>query len=242
MKTHTPVSGNWICCLAALLLAAPMAHGQTLCSSAGQTTPVALFERFINADCASCWSDPATPVAQPGMLTLDWIVPDRMGEDAALAAAASRDALMRLEALLREQPRTQDLLKTKVLGQPGIALSVARGVVVGDYLGASIDLAVPLNAQINLPLQTWLVMVEELPAGFEGSPISRNLVRNVLQLSWSLRDALSNKEQLIFSELRPMNIPHGAVAARLRVAGWVRDANGRVLTAAVSVCPEADKD
>ncbi|HEY8907459.1 MAG TPA: hypothetical protein VIM63_15640, partial [Rhodoferax sp.] len=58
-----------------MLLATTLAHAQSSCNSDGQPTPNALFERFINADCATCWADTVTPVGPPGTLVLDWIVP-----------------------------------------------------------------------------------------------------------------------------------------------------------------------
>ena len=47
---------------AAALLTVPLAvPAQSSCSSDGQPRPVALLERFINADCVSCWSDTQAP-------------------------------------------------------------------------------------------------------------------------------------------------------------------------------------
>jgi hypothetical protein len=85
-------------------------------------------------------------------------------------------------------------------------------------------------------------MVETLPKGLENSPVPRNLARNALQTIWSVREALQNKEQSIYKELRPMNIPIGAKTERLQVVGWVQDASGRVLMAAESACPPEDKE
>ncbi|NDP39124.1 MAG: hypothetical protein GZ093_10315 [Rhodoferax sp.] len=215
----------------------PLVHSQTVCSSDDQATPLSLFERFINADCASCWSDATTPLAPPGALALDWIVPGSQGEEAALAAAASRDALLRLSARQRDRPATQRSEEIKVHGWSGAILRVANGPALGGYVGASIALSLPLNQAPDTPLQAWLVLVETLPAGFEGSPVPRNLVRNVLQPTWNMRDELSNSEHLRFKEIRPMNIPEGATPARLRVVGWVQDAAGRVAIAAESICP-----
>ena len=232
-----------ICVLTALLLGAPLAHGQSVCSSDGQATPTALFERFINADCESCWRDPATPAAAPGTLALDWIMPGSLGDEAPLAAAASRDTLMRLDALHHAAPpKTQSTLATTVSRWPGAALRVAHGMAVGDYVGASIELTLPAGAAPEPPLQAWLVLVETLPKNFEGSPVARNLVRNVLQPAWNIREVLQKSEQLNFKETRPMNIPQGAAPARLQVLGWVTDAKGRVLAAAESTCPPEDKE
>src|SRR3954470_19103563 len=80
------------------------AYAQSLCSSDGQPQPLALLERFINADCEACWSDPATPKAGPRELALDWVLPGAKGDDAPLSSVARRDALLRLEALGRKGP------------------------------------------------------------------------------------------------------------------------------------------
>lgn len=240
MTTHNPIHRAWTWVLAALLLASPQTRGQPVCSSDDQAAPRLLFERFINADCESCWSDASTPLAPRGALALDWIVPGRQGDEAALAGAASRDALMRLNALNHDRPDTLRSEEIKVHGWPGATLRVAHGPALGGYVGASIELTLPAAQQPPTPLQAWLVLVETLPAGFEGSPVPRNLVRNVFQPAWNLRDSLSNSERLSFKEIRPLNIPEGAKSERLRVVGWVQDATGRVSIAAESICPAAE--
>ena len=100
--------------LAAMLLAAPLAQAQSSCSSDGQPRPVALRERFVNADCASCWSDPATFAASQGEAVLDWIVPGSLGDDAPLSAAARREARERLQVLGRSIPAQTDTLVQQV--------------------------------------------------------------------------------------------------------------------------------
>ena len=86
------------------LLAAAGAQGQSSCASDGVPQPAALVERFISADCESCWSDAETARPGRGELALDWIVPGSRGDDAPLSAAASRDSLARLQALGRNAP------------------------------------------------------------------------------------------------------------------------------------------
>jgi len=225
-----------------MLMSSPLAHSQSVCSSDGQATPKAMLERFINADCESCWRDPATPTAATGALALDWIVPGSQGDDAALAAAATRDAMMRLAELNHAPPKAQSSQIATVSGWLGATLRVAHGPAVNGYLGSSIELTLPPGSVMTTPLHAWLVMVETLPQGFENSPASRNLVRNVLQPSWYMREVLQNAEQSSYKELRPMNIPPGAKPERLRVVGWVQDAGGRVLIAAESTCPPEDKE
>jgi hypothetical protein len=66
--------------------------------------------------------------------------------------------------------------------------------------------------------------------------VERNLVRNTFQPPWDGTRALSKRERQRLFEARPMQIPEGAKGNRLRVVGWVEDANGRVVAAAQSLC------
>lgn len=217
-------------------LAVPAAWSQSFCASDGQPTPLSLVERFISADCETCWSAPETSAPAPQSLVLDWIVPSERGDDAPLAAAASRDALMRLQNLKQAAPATSTVTTIQIGSDRANKLRVAHGVVLGDYIGASIELKAVSAPLLQASWSAWLVLVETIAAGSDGTPIQRNLVRNVFQPLWNSSSTLSNSKQLDFRELRPLNIPPGATPERLRVVGWVQDAGGRVLTAAQSVC------
>ena len=212
---------------AALLLAlSPAAWAQQSCSSDGQPAPIALLERFTSAECEACWSDPQA--AQPGADTvaLDWIVPSAQGDEAPLSAAARQDGLDRLQALGQAELPDAPLQPSKAL------LRVARGPALGGYIGTSIELqpAGPIHG----PLTAWLALVETIGPGTDGTPVERNLVRNTLVLDW-------NAAAGSWKEIRPLAVPEGAQAARLRVIGWVEDASARVLVAAQSQClPEPD--
>ena len=203
-----------------LALASVAAHAQPLCSSDGQPHPTAILERFINADCQACWGDAHTPRPARGEVALDWIVPGSRGDDAPLSAAARQDASDRLAALQLAVPAASDIRRQKSMGDAG-PLRVARGLAINDYLGGLIELAQPLPGRWS----AWLVLVETIPAGVEGTPVARNLVRNVLQLDWTVGPK-AGSEPLV--ESRPMQIPEGAQPARLRVVGWVQDARGRI--------------
>lgn len=217
----------------AVLLAACLGHaaaGQDLppvCSSDGQPAPSALLERFINADCAGCWTDLDVPQPRPGEMALDWIVPGRRGEDAPLSAAARREGLDRLAALGRAVPRHAASRTGRREGR-AVAVRVAHGLAFNGYIGASIE----LRRAGPGPWHAWLALVETLPAGVERTPVERNLVRNVLELSW---DARRRPAQRV-SETRPMNIPAGADPRRLRVVGVVEDARGHIRGIAQSRC------
>lgn len=224
--------------LTTLVLAAGLAQpalAQSFCASDGQKRPLALVERFINADCATCWTDPATPVADRGAVALDWVLPGSRGEDAPLSAVATRDGLKRLEALGTAPPAASLTLRTSVAGRAG-ALRVAHGLPVSGYMGASIAFKGASSETAGPPWTGWLALVETLPAGTEASPVPRNLVRNLLQVPWDARRQLLKQEHMRFLESRPLDIPAGTNTDRLRVIGWVQDASGRIVAAAQSRC------
>lgn len=225
-----------------LALHAPHLAAQSSCSSDGVPRPVALFERFVSADCESCWADKATPApSAPGTLVLDWIVPGSQGDDAPLSAAATRDALARLAALGRTAPAATDVNTAPVQGVQGSRLRVSHGPAFNDYLGASIAFS-PAATRGTAPAAGpdaggfYLLLVESIPAGAEGSPVARHLVRNVYQRSLDNPHTLSRGERSGWRDSRPIYIPEGAKTDRLRLVGWVQDKDGRIIDAAQSRC------
>ncbi len=224
--------------LAALVLTglSPGAQAQSFCASDGQAQPAQLMERFINADCASCWVAPDTPKAGASQVVLDWVAPGSKGDDAPLSAVANRDALLRLQALRQPLPAKTQTAVSTVKSMPGSALRVSHGTPVADYVGASIELQPIPKVAKGQQWTAWLALVETLPVGTEGSPTERNLVRNLLQTPFDGRKVLAKDASNRFFEARSMNIPQGAKPERLRVVGWVEDARGQVLAAAQSRC------
>lgn len=231
--------------LAALTLLAtswapPLAHAQSFCASDGQPRPTLLLERFINADCAGCWIDTATPALPRGGLVLDWVVPGSKGDDAPLAAVASRDALTRLEAL-RKKPESGQWQQTKSVTGAKVnekrrasayRLRASHGVAFNGYVGVSIELK-PLPARSPArqdgPWTAWLALVEAVPAGTEGSPVDRQLVRNLLVVPWT-------RQQAGGLERRSMALPEGSNPERISVIAWVEDSEERVQVAVQSRC------
>ena len=216
---------------------AAAAQAQSFCASDGQRTPVALVERFTSADCESCWSDTTARPAPPRTLVLDWIVPSPRGDEAPLSAAATRDANDRLAALHRAAPTTSHTTQTPVAKRP-YRMRVAHGLPFNGYIGASMELPQSGVRPVPLPVTGWLVLVETIAAGTEGTPVERNLVRNSLTRTWDGRHQLSKDEQKRLWESRPMGLGATARPERLRVVGWVEDAHGRIITAAQSHCAE----
>lgn len=203
-----------------------LAAAQSFCSSDGVKPLHQLTERFTSADCASCWTAPL--VAPKSGLVLDWIVPSASGDEAALSAAANRDALARLDALALVLNKDQYLHRTTATTPSAYTLRVAHGLAVNSYVGTSIELTKrPKHVK---QLDSVLLLLEHVPQGTADSPVERLLVRNMLQESWNL----GGKAPLL--SRRPMSIPAGANPDNLRIVGWVQDAKGRILGMAQSRC------
>lgn len=232
-----------LCIAAILCCAASMASAQGLlqasCDSDGQPAPAALLERFVNADCADCWQDSATPPAGRGQLAIDWIVPGAQGDDAPLSAAQNLDAAKRLQQLGRAAPQRSTSVPSRVGSRaaPALSLRVARGPMFNGYVGASIKVGrVQAPKSGTAPLRVWLLVVEQFPAGTAGSPVARNLVRNSFETSLGSENRVARRGRWQYRELRPMQMPDGSDPARLQAIGWVQDARGHVLAAAASHC------
>lgn len=247
MRPFSALRSTLLPFLAPVLLAGaalPASASSGACASDGQPPPRVLVERFLSADCERCWAD--APAAMPGdsAALLDWIVPGRQGDDAPLSAAATRDALERLDALRRTPPTATDTAVTDVLtaaraGRTAGRLRVGMGPPLNDYVGATIAFTPSRTntalrtARPGAPLAFTLVLVETVPEGAEGNAAERHIVRNALQGTWTA-DASHRKTG--WSELRPMRIPDGARVERLGVVGWVQDAGGNVVAAARARC------
>lgn len=204
------------------------AHAQSSCSSDGTKPPAALLERFINADCATCWADKRTPEAASGTLAIDWVTPGSRGDDAPMSAVAALDGQWRLQALGKTEPPQASSVfsQREPISKAAPKLRVAHGLPINDYIGTSIE----MQGGGSGPFTVWLLLVEALPAGEEGSVVQRNLVRNSFSIEWKGPAARRY-------EIRPMRIAEGVKLSRLRVVGWVEDAAGKVRAIAQSRCP-----
>ena len=160
------------------------------------------------------------------------------GDEAPLAAAATNDALLRLQALGRAAPGTTDVAVLAVEGTPAHRVRVAHGLPLNDYLGTGIAFK-PHRAS---PADTWqyhLLLVDRcLQDGRH--PGGAEFGRNMLQGTWEKRHQLSKAEQtrtrFAWMENRPMRIPEGPRQNSLHMVGWVQNAQGEVVAAARSAC------
>lgn len=209
--------------LLCLVLALPLA-AHALCTSDEVAPPAALLERFVNADCAECWRDRATPQPAAGTFAIDWVVPGRRGDDAPLAAVALEEATERLKALNRPVPERADAVFGRREGAP-VRLRIAQGEAFNDYIGTSMELA----ARGREAWQPWLLLVEQLPAGTEGSPVERYLVRNVFRPDWGRAGGK-------LAEDRSMQIHRGAKPDRLRLVAVLADSRGHIRAISRTAC------
>ena len=218
-----------------LALASTLAWAQSSCSNDGWRAPTVLAERFISANCDLCWSTPSATVASRTTV-LDWIVPSPLGDGAPLSVAALPEASHRLASIQVNSPATFSEHRKTVITRPS-PLRVAQGMAWGAYIGASIELPV---SEVRLPpgpLNVWLALVEHIPAGTEGTPMPRNLVRSTFARTWTVQDIEEfGRAEGMLRDTRSMGLGATANPQRLRVVGWVEDARGHVLAAAQSHC------
>ncbi len=212
---------------AALLLALPLA-AQALCTSDRVAQPAAVLERFVSADCADCWRDRATPEPAPGTIAIDWVLPGSKGDDAPLSAVALEDGRERLEALGKPVPARSDAVFGRREGKP-VPLRLAQGDAFNDYIGTSMELPAPGREEWH----AWLLLVEDLPAGTEGSPVERHLVRNVFRPEWRPSSVGPGGR---LAEDRAMQIHDGARPERLRLVAVLADARGHIRAISRTAC------
>lgn len=204
------------------------AAASALCTSDDVPRPQAVLERFLSADCEACWGDPATPAPAANTIALDWVLPGRQGENAPLSAVASLDAQERLHFLQRKEPERAEAFGLLRTGED-VKLRLAQGGAFNDYLGVSLELPRPGRER----WQPWLLLVETLPAGTEGSPVARNLVRNVFRPDWGRPMARAPGR---LAETRSMQIHEGARPERLSLVAVLHDQRGRIRAIARTEC------
>lgn len=203
-------------------LAAHVAHA----TPAGDcAAPRALLERFVPADCEACWQTGSPPDGTP--LVLDWIVPGARGDDAALAAAAIAEAVPRAGALTA----SRTLERRHTLQPRGeFDVIVEDGPAWNGYLAAQVRIErrhEPLAARSGKATAgavAYLALVEQVPAGEDGTPVDRMLVRNVV-------GPLPLEPGAVITHLHAFRIPQGSRPARLTAIGWVEAPGGAVIAA-----------
>ncbi|GAB3662217.1 hypothetical protein [Ramlibacter alkalitolerans] len=215
--------------LTSLLLAAPLvAHA--LCTSDDVPPVHTLVERFTSADCLACWRAPSPARAPADALVLDWIVPGAQAGGPAVAGPASDDALERLAWLHHRSPATMETVTSRRAGTPA-RLRIAHGEAFNDYVGVSMELQAPGSEAWH----AWLLLVEQIPAGAEGSPVARNLVRKVFRPdAW----AKPRRGAGPLAETRSMQVPRATRPDRVRLVSVLQDGRGRIRAITQTECHE----
>ena len=119
------------------------------------------------------------------------------------------------------------------------------GPAVGGYVGTTVSYlgALPPDAAGEWTLS--VALVEQIPQGVEGTSVSRNLVRNLFQRKWDMRDQLLKNELRNLSratrwiERRSMQLAPSTDPNRLALIGWMEDSNGQVVATAMAQCAAA---
>ena len=184
-----------------------------------------MHEAFVPADCTDCWAADNPPGTGIGW-RFDWIVP--AASDAPMAVAALPEAAERAA----RAPSAAPTPPTRRLG-PGQRIGVASGPAWKGYFGVQISLQAPARQPWPAGATAWVALVEEVPAGSDGSPVARSLVRAV---AGPLPMANPTTGQPM-RHLRAMRWPDEAQPTRLRARGWVEAADGRILAMAADRCP-----
>jgi len=204
-----------------VLAAAGIAH-----AACPAPAPTVLLERFLSGDCEACWGSGAAP--EGAVLVLDWIVPSARGDEAPLSAAAVPEAAARAGTVAQDRTLQR---RQPLPAQPNLRLKVLDGPAWNGYIGLQLSVE-RLAGTLPRGAVGYLALVENVPAGTEGTPIARQLVRSVvgpLPL-----DAGGPKR---IDHLRALRIPLGSKPARLTAVGWIEAPAGKVIAAA-QVIPE----
>ncbi|HUG23123.1 hypothetical protein [Piscinibacter sp.] len=192
-------------------------------------SPKILLERFVPADCESCWASAKDQEQPSDVLVLDWITP--AGDAAPMASAALPSALTRLGST----PAKETALRSATLVKSGASpLRVVDGPAWNGYV--ALQLSVERRAALPPGAVAYAALVERVPAGSEGSAIARQLVREVVG-PLSLHE-LASKERV--QHMHAVRLPPTDRPERLASVAWVETADGRVIAASQSAagdCP-----
>jgi hypothetical protein len=192
--------------------------------------PAFLLERFTSAECALCWT------AQPPLpekfdrgaesVAIDWIVPSPKGDDAPLSVAALSEAKDRMGRESTPLLSDQTLTRTHPLThRDALRVRVADGLPVGGYIGLSFNATFSSDRPLPQGLAGYIALVERVPAGEDGSPVERLVVRAV---AGPLNMAGLSAKQPISHNLAT-RVPNTKRPERLESIGWIETKKGRVL-------------
>jgi len=217
----------------------------TLCGTVGATAPpasapagaapcprqsAAVLERFIDAECASCWTDAATPQPGANAWLLDWIVPTTKGDAAPLSPAAPVEALQRARRALGHPPQAGITTphRAPARADSPLRLRVQTGPAWNGYLAVQLD----GSGRAPAGASAWVALVEWVDAGTDGTPLPRRLVRTVAG-PFEPTELRSGKP---WQRLQAMRWPETARPVRLHAQAWIEQRDGRIVAMAGERC------
>jgi hypothetical protein len=182
----------------------------------------AVLERFISAECSACWTDASSTPALADQWLLDWIVPSARGDDAPLSPAAPDEAAQRAKRVLHTGANDERtvLHRTAARSPSAVRLTVASGPAFNGYFGVQLD----GRGRAPAGSTAWIALVESVPAGIDGTPVPRELVRTVAG-PYQPRELQSGKAWRV---LRAMRWPETAKPERLLARAWLERADGSI--------------
>jgi hypothetical protein len=190
----------------------------------------AVLERFISADCETCWT--AADVPQPGAneWLLDWIVPTAKGDDAPLSPAAPAEAAARAHRALGTEPTSSRAAAQRSAAREGstLRLRVVSGPAWSGYFAVQLD----GSGRAPASSSAWIALVESVQAGTDGTITPRQLVRTVAG-PFEPAELRSGKS---WQRLQALRWPPTAKPARLHAHAWVEQRDGRIIAMASERC------
>jgi hypothetical protein len=203
-------------------LAAASAAQTEATTSCPAPMPTVVLERFISADCETCWSSgPAQGDGKNAPFVLDWIVPSERGDAAPLSVAALVEAGVRAPGVSADGTAS----RRHAIARPGaMRVTVGDGPAWNGYIGLRLSVAHKGGAW-PVGAVGYLALVERVPAGQDGTPVPRQLVRTLV--GPLVLDELRTQRQI--AHLRAVRVPENGKAERLVGVGWVQAADGRML-------------
>ena len=96
------------------------------------------------------------------------------------------------------------------------------------------DPSIELEAAGSEAWHAWLLLVEKMPAGADGSPVPRVVVRKVFRPDWQGTD----RGPGALAETRSMQMPARSRPERLRLVAVLQDGRGRMRAITQTECRE----
>lgn len=188
-----------------------------------------MLERFISADCSDCWQADAAAASGTQWL-FDWISPTTA--EAPMSAAAPVESRERALRAGGPAPVAQQMLvlRSAIAPTPGLQLAVESGPAWSGYIGLQLS----VGGRVPTGASGWMALVEQIPAGSEGSAVRRELVRAVagpLPLS-------GRRTGGAIKHLAALRWPESAKPERLVARAWVESTDGAWLAMASERCPQ----